>query len=146
MPKLACVQVPELLQTLSTVASVVPDVLRICIWIWSYVIVSGQCGWYQNVSCDVPVGTAIVCVRVLLPLYAVEAPSCAAYVPPCADVVTTCGTSTPLALQLLKSPVSNPPLATPGAGVAVRPSGVGCVALLPVPVVVVVELVAVVGV
>src|SRR5436305_348609 len=136
MAKLACVQVPELLQTLSTVASVVPVVLRTCIWIWSYVIVSGQCGWYQNVSRGLPVGTATVCVRVLLPLSAVEAPSCAAYVPPCADVVTTCGTSTPLALQLLKSPVSNPPLATPGAGVTVRPSVVVCVALVPVPVIV----------
>ena len=30
-----CVQEPEFEQTLSTVASVVPDVLRTCIWIWS---------------------------------------------------------------------------------------------------------------
>ena len=31
-------------QTLSRFASVVPEVLRICAWIWSYVIVSVQWG------------------------------------------------------------------------------------------------------
>ena len=66
--KVTCVHVVEFEQTFSTVASVAPDVLRICIWIWSYVIVSVQCGWYQNVSRELPLGTATVCVSVLSPL------------------------------------------------------------------------------
>ena len=63
-----CVHAPRLLQTLSGIASVVPDVLRICIWIWSYVSVSGQCGWNQNDSRELPLGIATVCWMTLLPL------------------------------------------------------------------------------
>ena len=71
-------QVPVFEQTLSTLASVAPAVLRICICIWSNVIVSVQCGWYQNVSWELPDGTATVCVSVLSPLTGLAEPSCAA--------------------------------------------------------------------
>ena len=63
-----CVHAPEFEHAFSTVASVDPPVLRICIWIWSYVSVSGQCGWYQNVSRELPLGIVTVCVSVLSPL------------------------------------------------------------------------------
>src|SRR5438309_6148332 len=107
MPKLACVQVPELLQTLSTVASVVPVVLRTCIWIWSYVIVSGQCGWYQKVRLGLPVGTVTVCVSVLFPLTALVEPMRAALVPVWpAEAIT--GRNGPLRVQRDIVPVLKP--------------------------------------
>jgi hypothetical protein len=37
--------------------------------------VSEQCGWYQNVSVDVPDGTTTGCASVLLPLTALVEPS-----------------------------------------------------------------------
>ena len=74
MLKLACVQAPEFEQSYSTVASVEPEVLRTCIWIWSYVIESVQCGWYQKVSRVLPLGTLIVCVSVLSPSTALGEP------------------------------------------------------------------------
>src|SRR3954452_12959088 len=97
--------------TLSTVASVVPDVLRICIWIWSYVSVSVQCGWYQKLSVEPPLGTVTVCVSVLLPLTAPVDPTCADEPPVCA-VVLMRGTNAPLALHAPRLPVSNPPFWT----------------------------------
>jgi len=39
-----CVHAPLLEQTFSTVASFEPAVDRICIWIWSFLSVSLQCG------------------------------------------------------------------------------------------------------
>jgi hypothetical protein len=38
------------------------------------VIVSVQCGWYQNVRREVPVGIVTVCVSVLLPATAAVEP------------------------------------------------------------------------
>ena len=70
-----CVHAPEFEQTFRTVASVAPDVLRICNWIWSYVSVSGQCGWYQKLNVGLPDGTVTVCVRVLLPFTAPVEPT-----------------------------------------------------------------------
>src|SRR5205823_4591501 len=117
--------------------SVDPPVLRICIWIWSYVSVSGQCGWYQNVNRELPLGIATVCVSVLSPLYGLDEPSCAAYVPLCGDV-TTRGATTPLELQPLRLPVSKPPLTTPaGAVVTVNVTLVVCVCVVPAPVTVI---------
>src|SRR3954452_466602 len=97
--------------TLSTVASVVPDVLRICIWIWSYVIVSVQCGWYQKLSVELPLGTVTVCVSVLLPFTAAVAPTCADELRVWA-VVPIRGTNAPLALHDARLPVSKPPFWT----------------------------------
>ena len=59
---------------MSTLASVAPDVERSCSWIWSYAIVSVQCGWYQKVRVGFPSGTTTVWVSVLLPVNAVGAP------------------------------------------------------------------------
>src|SRR5919199_5686624 len=100
------VQAPEFVHAFSTDASVVPEVLLTCIWIWSYVIVSGQCGWYQNVRLGLPDGTVTVCVRVLLPFTAVVEPRRAAYVPACPPLETT-GRNAPLAVHELRLPVSN---------------------------------------
>ena len=61
-------------QTFRIVASVVPALFRSCTWIWSKVILSAQCGWYQNVSSEFPAGTTTPCVSVLLPLNAVGDP------------------------------------------------------------------------
>ena len=97
---MTCVHAVAAGQTFSTVASVVPEVLRICAWIWSYVIVSVQCGWYQNVSLELPLGIATFCVSVLLPLTAPVDPICAEYVPVCA-VVLIRGRNAPLAVQPL---------------------------------------------
>ena len=134
MSKVTCVHAVAVGQTFNTVASVVPDVLRICAWIWSYVIVSVQCGWYQNVSREFPLGIATLCVSVLLPLTALADPICAEYVPVCA-VVLIRGRYAPLAVQPLSVPVSKPPLTTPcGAVVTVRLTVVECVAVVPVPV------------
>jgi hypothetical protein len=82
---------------LSTVASVAPEVLRICAWIWSYVIESVQCGWYQKVSRELPLGTATVWVSVLSALTGLAEPICAEEPPVCA-VVLARGTKAPLAV------------------------------------------------
>ena len=37
-------------------------------------IVSAQCGWYQKVSGELPLGTVTVCVSVLSPLTALVEP------------------------------------------------------------------------
>src|SRR5204863_291228 len=135
----ACVHAPEFEHAFSTVASVAPDVLRTCIWIWSYVSVSGQCGWYQSGSVGDPDGTVTVCVSVLSPLYAVDTPSCAAYEPLCA-VVTTFGATTPEDDQPESEPLSKPPFTTPPGGVTAvtfSVSVVVCVADAPVPVTVI---------
>jgi hypothetical protein len=94
-----------------TVASVVPDVLRTCIWIWSYVSVSGQCGWYQYVSTGEPDGTVTVCVSVLFPFTADVEPSRAAYEPVCAVVEMT-GANAPDVFHPVSEPASNPPFTT----------------------------------
>src|SRR5207247_8369487 len=94
--KATCVQAPEFKQTFSTVASVAPDVFRSCIWIWSKEIESGQCGSYQNVNRELPLGIATVCVRMLLPLNGEDEPSRAAYEPLWCALLTTCGSTTPL--------------------------------------------------
>jgi hypothetical protein len=78
MSNATCVHEPVFEHTLSTFASVEPDVVRTCIWIWSYVIESVQCGWYQKLSVGDPAGTVIVCVSVLFPLTALVEPSRAA--------------------------------------------------------------------
>src|SRR3954447_20007615 len=81
-----------------------------------------------------------VCFNVLSPLYAVDAPSCAAYEPACA-VVTTRGATTPDDDQLLSEPLSKPPFTTPPGGAAdvtVNETVVVCVAEAPVPVTVIV--------
>ena len=57
--------------------SVVPAVLRTSIWIWSKSIESVQCGWYQNVTRELPLGSVILCVSVLSPLNALVRPTCA---------------------------------------------------------------------
>src|SRR5689334_22772431 len=105
---MTCVQLPVFEQTFSTVASREPPVLRICIWIWSYVIVSSQFGWYQNVSFGLPDGTFTVCARTLSPLYGLGEPSIAAYEPLWADV-TICGVESPEAVQFTKDPASKLP-------------------------------------
>ena len=58
-----------------TVASVAPAVFRICIWIWSYVMVSVQCGWYQKLNVELADGTVTACVRMLSPLTAAVDPT-----------------------------------------------------------------------
>src|SRR3954465_1846076 len=81
-----------------------------------------------------------VCVSVLSPLYAADAPSSAAYEPVCA-VVTTCGATTPEDDQPLNEPVSKPPFTTPPGGAAdvtVNETAAVCVAEAPVPVTVIV--------
>src|SRR5438128_2379431 len=94
MSKTTCDQVFEPAQTFRAVASVAPDVLRTCIWIWSYRRLSGQCGWYQKLSVGLPVGTVTVCVSVLFPLTALVEPSRAEYEPECGvvppGIVTFC--------------------------------------------------------
>ena len=45
---------------------------------------SVQCGWYQNVSRELPLGIATLCVRMLSPLTGPVEPICAEYVPVCA--------------------------------------------------------------
>ncbi len=77
MSNVTCVHAVAVGHTFSAVASVVPDVLRICAWIWSYVTVSVQCGWYQNVSRELPLGIATDCVSVLFPLTGLAEPICA---------------------------------------------------------------------
>src|SRR3954452_9201117 len=116
MSNVACVHAPVLEKTVNTVASVVPDVLRTCIWIWSYVIVSGQCGWYQNVRLGLPAGTATVCVSVLLPLTAPVDPSCAEKLPEWPPEWIA-GRKAPLELQELSDPVSKPGFCTTFAAV-----------------------------
>jgi hypothetical protein len=105
------------------------------------VSVSGQCGWYQNVSVPPVAGTAIVCDMVLSPLVGEVEPSSAAYVP--VWLVVLIVSDAPLVVQPLKLPVSNPPLVTteppPPAGFTVSDTVVECVALVPVPVTVIVE-------
>src|SRR3954447_21343599 len=103
MSNVTCVHAVVAGQTLSGVASVVPDVLRICTWIWSYVIVSVQCGWYQKDSVELPLGTVAVCVSVLFPFTAPVEPTCTAYVPVCA-VVLIRGRKAPLALHDARLP------------------------------------------
>src|SRR5947209_8509216 len=87
--KVTLVHAPEFEQTFNTVASVTLAVLRICIWIWSYWIVSVQWGWYQNVSRELPLGMATFCVSVLLPLTAPVEPTLAEYEPVWGVVVIT---------------------------------------------------------
>ena len=111
MLNVACVHAPLLEQTFSTVASVEPDVLRTCIWIWSYVIVSGQCGWYQNVRFGLPAGTATVCVSVLLPLTAPVEPTCAEKLPE-RPPEWIAGRKAPLELHEPSEPVSKPGFCT----------------------------------
>src|SRR3954447_12312091 len=136
--KVACAQAVPVGQTFRAVASVVPDVLRICAWIWSYVTVSVQCGWYQKVSRELPAGIATDCVSVLLPFTGLADPICADEPPVCA-VVLMPGRKAPLAVQPLSVPVSKPPLTTPcGAVVTVRATVVVCVVVAPVPVTVIV--------
>src|SRR5436189_104768 len=112
MSKTTWVQVADLEQTLSTVASVAPAVLRSCACCWSNWIVSVQCGLYQNVSRLLPVGTVIVWVSVLSPFTGALLPSWAAKEPVWAPEPTTRGENAPLAVHPLRSPVSNPPLVT----------------------------------
>src|SRR4051794_9756354 len=107
MSKVACVHAPLLEHTFSTVARVAPDAFRICAWIWSYVIVSAQCGWYQKVSCELPLGTATDCVSVLLPFTGLGEPTCAEKVPE-RPPEWIAGRKAPLALHELSDPVSKP--------------------------------------
>ena len=100
---------------------------------------SGQCGWYQNVSRDDPLGIATVCVSVLSPLTAAVDPTCTEYVPECA-VVLIRGVNAPLADQPPSVPFSKPPFTTPCTAVTVSATLVMCVAVAPVPVTVIVEL------
>src|SRR5580765_4664057 len=121
-----------------TVASVAPDAVRICAWIWSYVIVSVQCGWYQKVSRESPLGIATDCVRVLLPFTGFGEPSWADQLPEWPPEWIT-GVNAPLVVQPLRFAVSKPPFVTPCAGtVTVSEMLVACVALAPVPVTVIV--------
>jgi len=109
---ITCVHVPLFEHTFSTVASVVPDVLRICACCWSNVIVSVQWGLYQNDSVGLPDGTTMVWVSVLLALWAPVLPTWAAKEPVCTGVVTIVGVTPPLVVQPLNVPVSKPPLVT----------------------------------
>src|SRR5947209_1553446 len=95
MLNVTCVHAVVVGHTFSTVASVEPEVLRTCIWIWSYVIVSVQCGWYQNDSVGEPAGTVTVCVSVLFPFTALVEPIRADPLPVCAVVLVT-GRNAPL--------------------------------------------------
>src|SRR3954462_3453698 len=104
--KVTCVHAVPVGQTFNAVARVDPDVLRICIWIWSYVSVSVQCGWYQKLSVELPLGTVTVCVSGLLPSPAPVAPPGAEEPPVCA-VALIRGTNAPLALPDARLPVSN---------------------------------------
>src|SRR3954468_15592440 len=94
-----------------TVASVAPVVLRTCICIWSYVSVSGQCGWYQKLRLELPDGTVTVCESVLSPLTALVEPTSAACEPEWA-VLTVTGRKAPLALHGATLPVSKPGFCT----------------------------------
>src|SRR5215472_963239 len=104
------VQVWELEHTLRTVASVEPDVLRICICCWSNWIVSLVCGLYQKVRVGLPAGTVMVCVSVLLPfpLTRFVLPTWAENEPEWTGDVTIRGRKAPLVVQPLKLPVSKP--------------------------------------
>src|SRR3954451_20947566 len=136
--KVTCVHAVPVGQTFNAVARVVPDVLRICAWIWSYVSVSVQCGWYQNVRRELPLGIATDCASVLFPFTAVVDPICAEEPPLCA-VLLIRGRKAPLAVQPLSVPVSKPPLTMPcAAAVTVRLTVVVCVVVVPVPVTVIV--------
>src|SRR3954465_9100990 len=115
MLNVTCVHAPVFEHTFITVASVAPAVLRTCIWIWSYVIVSVQCGWYQKLSVGLPPGTVTVCVSVLLPFTAVVEPVRAEYAPVCGVVLIT-GRNAPLVDHELRLPVSKPGFRTTFAG------------------------------
>src|SRR5437763_2856238 len=107
MPEVGCVRGPGLLRAVSSVAGVVAGVLPTCIWVWSYVIVSGQCGWYQKVRLGLPVGTVTVCVSVLFPFTALVEPMRAALVPVWPPGAIT-GKNAPPPVQGDRVPVSTP--------------------------------------
>src|SRR5437763_1805454 len=138
MSNVACVHAPVLEQTFNTVARVAPAVLWTCAWIWSYVIVSVQCGWYQKVSRELPLGIAMDCVSVLLPFTAFVEPTWADQLPEWPPEWIT-GVHAPLVVQPPRLPVSKPPFVTPCVGtVTVSETLVACVALVAVPVTVIV--------